>query len=92
MPFDEIRNDVTSGRPTLFTGLPCQCAAIKAAFGKYSNLMVVSLICNSVPSAEEWKRYVEHIENEKHSKVVSVDMRYNVNDMLIKFENGEIII
>lgn len=47
-----IKNDVGSGRPVLFTGTPCQVAAVKNLFGAQQpdNLFLVDLVCHGVPS------------------------------------------
>ena len=47
----ELKKDVKSGKPVLFIGTPCQCAAIKSLFKEQpENLTLVELICHGVPS------------------------------------------
>lgn len=49
--YDELIDDVKTGKRTLFIGTPCQCAAVKALFKEQpDNLLIVDLICHGVPS------------------------------------------
>ena len=45
-----VLNDLKSGIPVLFTGTPCQTAAVLSFLGRdYDNLYLVDLICTGVP-------------------------------------------
>ncbi len=57
--FKEIKKLLTSGEYVLFSGVPCQVAALKKYLDKdYSNLLTVDLICHGVPSPKVWQDYL----------------------------------
>lgn len=48
-----------TGRKVMFTGTPCQIAGLKHFLRKeYDNLLVVEVICHSVPSPGVWQQYL----------------------------------
>ncbi len=73
-----LKEDVRSGRMTLFTGTPCQVAAVKKMFkDQPDNLILVDLICHGVPSLEILKRHVERVASYPHySNVIFRDGYY----------------
>ncbi len=50
----KLKQDVPEGSGVLFSGTPCQCAAVRSLFGRKTpdNLICVELICHGVPSAK----------------------------------------
>lgn len=60
----------------LFTGTPCQIAAIKLYIGKNENLYTCSLICEGVASPKVWKKYKESLEKKYKSKLKKANFRY----------------
>lgn len=64
-----------SGRLVLFSGTPCQIAAIRSFLGKdYENLILIECACHGVPSPKVWKSYrtylsEKHLENERFGYV-----------------------
>jgi coenzyme F420-reducing hydrogenase beta subunit len=62
--FSELLDLLPAERPVLFCGTPCQCAALRALFGKVEGLLLVSLICFGVPSPGIWERYVRFMEKQ----------------------------
>ena len=76
----QVENDLKEEKLVLFSGTPCQTAAVY----KYvslklkevpENLILVDIVCHGVPSPRVWKDYVSWVENKKHKKVASVDFR-----------------
>lgn len=60
------------GRQVLFTGTPCQIAALKRFLHKsYSNLMTVDVICHGVPSPKIWQNYLDYLLTRKKIKGIS---------------------
>lgn len=47
--FRAIRQDLKNGTEVLFTGTPCQVAAVKKYFPQASGLLTIDLICHGVP-------------------------------------------
>lgn len=74
--YGEIKNHLKEGRPVLFTGAPCQTAGLMSFLGKpYENLYLIDFICHGTPSPKVFAKYIESIEKQEGSKVVSFSFR-----------------
>lgn len=63
-----IRQDMNAGKKILFSGTPCQVAAVKSYINNDdSNIIFIDLICHGVPSPVSWKECVEHFDKGEHS-------------------------
>ena len=69
--YESIRNDLAEGRTIFFTGTPCQCAGIRAVFGKPAGLYLCDLVCHGVPSPLLWDKYRETLAREHGGKAVT---------------------
>ena len=59
--FTAIQQDLKSGQFVLFSGTPCQVAGLSSFLGKkFDNLLLIDMVCHSVPSPLAWKKYVEY--------------------------------
>lgn len=97
--FIKIRNYLNNDCRVLFTGTPCQVAALKLFLGKeYLNLYCVEIICHGVSSPGLFIQYLEELGNKQKSKVVSFNFR-NKNSIKggwhdfvtrIEYANGKI--
>ena len=57
--YPEILELLKAKKKVLFTGTPCQVAAVKAFVGKYSdNLICVDILCHGVPSPKVFDLYL----------------------------------
>ena len=57
--YKQAKSFLDTGRKVLFTGVPCQIAALLLFLRKpYDNLLTVDLLCEGVPSPKLWKRYL----------------------------------
>ena len=45
-------------RTVLFSGTPCQCAAVRNLYGEAEGLYLCDFICHGVPTPELWKRFI----------------------------------
>ncbi len=74
--FEALALDLTQGRAVLFSGTPCQVAAI-CRFGDglklRDKLYTVDFICHGVPSPGVWESYLDYISEE--SEVHEVNFR-----------------
>lgn len=70
----------------LFSGTPCQVAAMNAVFKAYSNkwgdlnadnLLLVDILCHGVPSSQMLKDYIS--ENFDESRLTGIDFRSKIN-------------
>lgn len=71
----DVKEALNMGRQVLFSGTPCQIAALKSYLGKeYSNLFTIDLVCHGVPSYECFQKYL----NEKScgKQIENVQLRY----------------
>lgn len=64
-----IAADLNSGKEVAFVGTPCQCAALRALFGERSNLLLVDLVCEGVPSQRMYADFLDDLERERGERV-----------------------
>ena len=91
----EIKNIAKKGKKVLFTGTPCQCAACKSVVGESANLILISIICEGVPSPKVWNYYCTEKENQYNSIMTdSINFRnkkpigWTLPYTKINFKNG----
>lgn len=90
--YENLNRDVKSGRTVLFSGTPCQTAAVNKALNGYDNIYTVDVICHGVPSPKVWNEYLKEIQ--KNVGVVSnILMRskkcgWNKYHMIVEFEDA----
>lgn len=65
--YTQLRKDVKDGRLVMFTGTPCQVAAVKNMFKEQpENLILVDLICHGVPSLHMLRQHIKNVANYFH--------------------------
>ncbi len=93
--YDLLKELLSDQKPVLFTGAPCQVAALRERFPKAENLYTIDIICHGVPSPAVWKQYVSFIEKRYkkklqyysfRNKAVSGWRKYSAN---LTFADGE---
>lgn len=64
--FSAIENQLRRGIRVLFTGTPCQVAALKQYLKKRNvqdtHLYTVDIVCHGSPNPKVWRDYVSHLE------------------------------
>lgn len=74
--YRDVKKRLNQGQLVLFTGTPCQVAALYAVVGKdYDNLTTMDLICHGVPSQLVFNQFIKYIEKRYKTKIVSFDFR-----------------
>lgn len=75
--FPEVRRQLATGRPVLFSGTPCQIAGLRGYLGKksYPNLYTADLVCHGVPSQAMFRAWVANLEKKYGSRVNDVRFR-----------------
>ena len=59
--YDKAKQRLKEGRNVLFTGTPCQIAALKAYLKKdYDNLLTLDVVCHGVPNQRFWNIYLDN--------------------------------
>lgn len=74
--YKDVKKKLEEGRTVLFTGTPCQCAALKIFLRntKIDNLILCDVLCGGNVSPGFFKSYINYIENVKtirHRRSVS---------------------
>ncbi len=78
--FTQIKDDLNSNRLTLFSGTPCQVAALKSFIGNRTNrLITVDIVCHGVTSQHFFDKYIEWYEKKNNFSVVNYDFRSKEN-------------
>ena len=73
--YNQIRMFLSHGRQVLFTGTPCQCAAMRLMFDDDSNLIICGLICHSNTAPNVWRRYLHEFQKEKGGEIQNIRFR-----------------
>ena len=69
--FRRIKELLVQGQKVMATGLPCQMAGLRQYLRKdYDNLIIVDIICHSVPSPLLFEKYVEYLEKKYDGKMI----------------------
>lgn len=91
-----INDRLSSGKLVLFTGCPCQIAAVQSFLGgRPDNLILIELICHGIPSDNMLQSYIRLQERAANSKVKSIEFRrktqgWHNSSVFIAFANGRI--
>ena len=98
--FLEIREMLKNNRWVLFSGTPCQVAALRSYLGKdYNTLILVDIVCHGVPSPLIWDKYLADLNRNSEAKLKSINLRskvsgwsrYNYSTEFV-YENGKKIV
>lgn len=75
--YEEIKNDLAEGKQVLFSGTPCQTAAVRSYVPTrlHENLFLIDIICHGVSSPEVWDDYLCYLEKKERKSIVKVDFR-----------------
>ena len=58
--YGNVRTQLEAGRKVLFSGTPCQVAALRNFLARdYENLVCVEVICHAAPSPLAWRKFLE---------------------------------
>ena len=60
--FKLIQKDVENNKHILFSGTPCQIAAVRRMFPLYTQLFCLEIVCMGCPSPGVWERYLQSKE------------------------------
>lgn len=74
-----VKADLDSGKQVLFSGTPCQIAALEAFLNKdYTNLITVDLVCHGTPSNKFLKDYLCSVEKKTSKKIHRIRFRAKI--------------
>ncbi len=76
--YENIKEDLQNGLNVLFTGTPCQTAAVHSYLSEtktdMSKLILCDIICHGVTSPAVWRKYLDFV-GEKVGKIISINTR-----------------
>ena len=91
----KVKNDLEKDKLVLFSGTPCQIAALYKFLKKdYSNLFTIDVVCHGVPSNKVYKKYIDYVEKTKKHKVTNIkwrdkkDGKWGPNKITLYFDDG----
>lgn len=62
--FRHAKEFLKQGRVVLFSGTPCQIAALRLFLQHdYDNLLTIDIVCHGVPSPKVWQMYIETLKD-----------------------------
>lgn len=87
--YRQIQKDLDAGRQVLFTGTPCQVAALRSIVGEQPALYTVDCLCHGVPS----QKMLQEFLTEKYPEVVDIHFRdkrlgWQANHTILKRADG----
>lgn len=95
--YQEIHSHLKSGRKVLFSGTPCQVAALYAVLGKtvYANLTTIDIVCHGTPSVKVFEKYVEEIEQKQNATLQKIFFRdkrkgWNIYSLTHEFKSKKL--
>ena len=76
--YKQVKEYLNGNRYVLFTGTPCQIAALCSYLGKeYEKLLLMDIVCYSISSPGVWKQYLQHLQKIGKININQVsDMRF----------------
>jgi len=96
--YGDMKKALQSGRKVLFTGSPCQVAAVNRVFKSYRNqglLFSIDIVCHGVPSPKVFEIHKNELES-RYGKIVDYQFRdkklgWKGPNVSICFEDGRCI-
>ena len=99
--YSKVKKLLDQNEKVLFSGTPCQIAALwnypgMTAYRDSELLLTIEVVCDGFPSPLLLRKYVQELEKKYGSKITELDYRYKDGNrwdfqvMRIVFENGKI--
>ena len=76
--FNEIKQQLKEGKRVLFSGAPCQVAALRNTVCSSKLLVCVDLVCHGAPSQKIFDDYISEEEKRFQKKITGVRFRYKI--------------
>lgn len=74
--FPKVKEYLDAGREVLFSGVPCECAGLRAYLKKdYDNLLKCEILCHGGASPKIYEKYIGHINRKLKAKVKKLNFR-----------------
>lgn len=76
--YKRVEREIRAKRPVLFSGTPCQIAAIKKVI-QNDLLYTVDIVCHGVPSPKAWRAYKDEKQNTYNDNLKDINFRSKTN-------------
>lgn len=93
--YAQVRQLLEDGVPVLFSGTPCQVAALKTFLGKsYAHLYLADILCHGIAAPALYRDYLSHLEA-KNGPIAHIDFRHapggnwHTPRTYVTYENGK---
>lgn len=74
--YREIEANLQRGRSVLFSGVPCQVAAVRSYLRRdYDKLLTVDIVCHGTPSNQMFQDYLKLLEQKKNAEIAAFYFR-----------------
>ena len=74
--FFEVKEQLDSGRRVLFSGVPCQVAALRQYLHKeYENLLTIDIVCHGTPSNKMFLDYLNYVQRKGNKQITEFCFR-----------------
>ncbi len=75
--FEQVKSDLQTGRPVLFSGTPCQVHGLSSYVPERlkDRLFTADIVCHGVPSPYVWRDYLEYQEKRHGGRISEVSFR-----------------
>ena len=76
--YHDVRSLLKAGKRVLFSGTPCQVAALYAVLGRAAtstNLITVDIVCHGMPSVKLFEKYVHELEKSRQTPFEKINFR-----------------
>lgn len=89
VPWNQLLEDIATGKEILFVGLPCQSAALKYLIKEDKpNLTILVLICHGILTPTIQQKILNNLEEKDQSVVKYLNVRYQGAKTYVVMENG----
>ena len=92
--YKQVKTDLINGKKVLFSGTPCQIAALQNFLKKkYTNLITVDVACHGVPNPRIWEDFLNE-QAHSRSEIKNISFRdkstgWNTFSFLINISNKQ---
>lgn len=73
--YEAVSQALKSGKTVLFSGTPCQVAAVKKLTGDPENLVTMDLVCHGVPSGQMLQQFAQLLSKRLGGRITGIRFR-----------------
>ena len=99
--FEDVLCDLQNNKVVIFSGTPCQVAALKKKVAisevDEEKLILVDIVCHGTPKAVVWNDFKEWLMKQYHGRLTDFSFRYKMArwksyPTMAQFDNGKTVI